>query len=64
MTTCVVDLTLRFVAEIPDGVEGDDRADAIGDAICRTLERETPIGVYDESIEVVDWTSSPAEVAT
>lgn len=50
-------IVLRFVAELPDGIEGDARSDAITDAIVATLQRDTPLGVYDESIEVRDWTS-------
>ena len=62
MTTHDVTIELRFWALGPqEGEDGDAWADRIGDSIVETLKTHTPVGIYDQSISITDWTDKEVE---
>ena len=55
-----VTVELQFFADMKDGMEGDDQADAIGEAIVHALDTHAPLlslGVEPQSFTMTDWTS-------
>jgi hypothetical protein len=59
-----VKLTLAFFAELPTDPEAADAAgDRIGDEVVATLTERTPLGIYDGSITVDDWSAEADEAS-
>lgn len=53
-------ILVELVVEMPnDELAADERADEIAEFTRRVIAEAMGIGVYGESVKIIDWTSAP-----